>query len=275
MNTTTRASIIGLTGIALTIPLVYLLDPDNGRQRRATFGSQCKRTAGQLKERTNTVREQLSSRYQSTSAQARSWLDARKRTDEALTRSVRMELWRAFPQSTSIGVVAHGGKVILHGEVLAREHERVLQVVRATPGVVIVADHLAQVSDFAPVRIGPRLRQGFLIARDNLSEPHWSAPTRVWSGTVGLALLRWGSQRRSAYGGLAALAGVGLLVRSVFNTPLRRLGARGRMGVSEPREAAEAAAERAARVADDLGPSAGRRERAASSIRMPPGGDTQ
>jgi len=277
MNANTRASIIGLAGVALAVPLVYLLDPDNGRQRRTTLGSQCKRAAGQIKDRSQSVREQVGSQYQSTYTRVRSWLDARKRSDEMLARSVRMELFRAFPRSPGIGVVAHDGKVILHGEVLAMEHDRVLQVVRATPGVVSVADHLAQVTEFAPQKIGPRLRQGFVIARDSLAEPHWSTPTRVCSGTAGVVLLRWGSQHRSAYGGLAALAGVALIARSVLNTPLRRLGTRSRVSAPQPTDTLGAGGERPAWASEGLGGSTDRRERAAgssrSSIHVPPTGE--
>jgi len=252
MNTATKSTIAGISGLALVVPLVYLFDPDNGRQRRAALGARYSNAMSQLKTRTQHTRERLSDRYQNASARARSWLAGRKRPDETLASTVRMNLWRAVPPLTGVGVVAHNGEIILHGDVLAQEHDRVLQVVGSVPGVVNVVNHLSPVAEVAPQTIGPRVRQGFTVIRDSLAEPHWSPPTRVCTGTVGLALLRLAVQHRNVYGGLVALAGAALVTRSLFNQPLRSLGSLGERVESEAHEAVQAAKARAARAGEAL-----------------------
>jgi len=252
MNTATKSTIAGISSLALAVRLVYLLDPDNGRQRRAALGAQCGKAVDQLKARTQETREQLSDRYHSAYARARSWLTSRRRQDETLSSTIRMNLFRAVPPLNRVGVVAHNGEVILHGDVLAQEHDRVLQIVGSVPGVVKVIDHLSPVADVAPQPIGPRVRQGLSVVRDSLAEPHWSPPTRVCTGAMGFALLRFAVLHRDVYGGLAALAGAALLARSLTNQPLRTLGTRRGKVESEAREAVQNVKARAARASETL-----------------------
>ncbi|HEU4627985.1 MAG TPA: BON domain-containing protein [Steroidobacteraceae bacterium] len=248
MNTITK-SVAGLTGVALTVAVTYLLDPDNGRQRRSTLGAQCKNAGTRINERARSLKEGVSHRYQDVTARARSWFDARKRTDQGLARTIRVSLRRAVPQANGIGVVAHGDQIILHGDVLAQEHQHVLEVARAVPGVGSVMDHLTDVPEVSAPKIGPRLRQGFSSVRDNLAQPHWSPTARVSTGAVGLALVRFGATHRNLVGGIGALAGAALIARSVFNTPLRQI-ARRKAKAAEAPEMPEAASPRTTRAAE-------------------------
>lgn len=259
MNTVTK-SLAGLTGVGFTLAAAYLFDPDNGRQRRSTLGTQCKKAGARINEGARVVKDGLSHRYQDASSRARSWFDERKRSDVGLARTIRTDLRRAVPSFNGIGVVAHGDQVILHGDVLTQEHDHVLQVVRGVPGVGNVADHLSEVGEIAPQKIGPRVRRGFTSMRDNLAQPNWSPSARVGSGAVGLALLRWGATHRNVYGGIGALLGAVLIARSVLNRPLRQMATR--KGKAEALEAVEGAGQRAARAAESLaGAAAERRER--------------
>jgi hypothetical protein len=264
MNAATKSTIAGIGGLALAVPLAYLFDPDNGRQRRAALGAQCSKAVDQVKARSKQTGEQLSDRYQTVSARARSWFTGRKRPDETLASTVRMNLYRAVPPLTGVGIVAHNGEVILHGDVLAQEHDRVLQLVGSVPGVTKVVDHLSPVATVAPQTIGPRVRQGFTVVRDSLAEPHWSAPTRVGTGAVGVALLRFAVTHRNVYGGLFALAGAALLARSLINQPLRSLGTRRETIAGEARDAVQTTKARAARASETLHSSMERRDEKAA-----------
>jgi hypothetical protein len=264
MNTATKSTIAGISGLAVAVPLMYLLDPDNGRRRRAALGAQCNKAMSQIKTRAQETGSGLSSRYQGAAARAKSWLSSRERPDAALASTVRMNLRRAVPPLTGVGVIAHHGEIILHGDVLAQEHDRVVHLVRSVPGVLKVSDHLSSVANIAPQTLGPRVREGLAAVRDSLIEPHWSRPTRVCNGTVGLALLGFAARHRNAYGGVAAVAGATLLARSIFNQPLRRLRTRKETVAAEAREAVQTGKARAARAGEALHASMERRDEKAS-----------
>jgi hypothetical protein len=236
-----------LGGIAAAVGLAYLFDPDNGKQRRSRLGSQCKKAASRVNERSHAFRDALSHRYHGASARAISWYDARKNPDNDLTRRVRMELARSVPHPGTIGVIAHDNMVILHGDVVAAEHDQVLRTVRGVAGVENVSDHLIEIPAARPDRLGARLRQGFVRTRDDLAQPHWSPPARVGSAAVGLALVRFGATHRNIYGGVGALVGTALLVRSLFNTPFREIGSRFKEDADAAVDRAEAAMERGVR----------------------------
>lgn len=266
MNNVTR-SLAALTGVAITVGTAYLFDPDSGADRRSRLGSQFKKAGGKINERSREARDGLSHRYHQASARAVSWYDARKSPDNALARRVRIDLWRTVAHPAAIGVIAHDGAVILHGDVLASEHEQVLKVVRSVQGVGSVTDHLAEVTALEPQKIGERVRLGFVHARDDLAQPQWSTSTRMGTGALGLGLLRWGVQHRNLYGGIGALAGVALLVRSVFNTPLPSIGARVKEDTKDAIDSAGAAIKRGERAATDVSASIHeRRERVGAAF---------
>ena len=264
MNRATKSMFAGIGGLALAVPLIYLFEPKGGPKRRETLGAQYDKTKSRLEAATRRTREQLSDQYHSASARAKSWLANRTRPDATLASTVRMNLWRAVPPLTGIGVVAHNGEVILHGDVLAQEHDRVLQLVRSVPGVAKVADHLSPVSALSPPTIGPRVRQGLAVVRDSLAEPHWSTPTRVSTGTMGLALVRLALQHRNVYGGIAALAGAALITRSIVNQPLRTMRKRSEPVESAIQETVQAAKAGASRAGETLHASKGQRNEMAA-----------
>ncbi|HTU60630.1 MAG TPA: BON domain-containing protein [Polyangiales bacterium] len=250
-------------GIAVAVGLAYLFDPDNGKQRRSRLGSQCRNAASRLNERSHAIRDKMSNRYRGASARAISWYDTRKNPDRDLERRVRMELARSVPHPGSIGVIAHDDVVILHGRVVEGEHAQVLNCVRGVTGVQNVTDHLVETPVAQADRLGARIRQGFLRTRDDLAQPQWSPPARVGSAAVGLALVRFGARHRNMYGGIGALLGAGLLVRSLFNTPFREMGDRFKRQADLAVDKAEAAIDRGEREGRDMAGHARERAQAA------------
>jgi gas vesicle protein len=217
-----------LTGIAITAAGAYLLDPDNGKRRRSELGDKCKNAAKKVNERAHTLGGQVKSGYKDASVRARSWLDSDQRGDKTLARRVRMDLWRAVPDTERVGVIAHDGEVILHGDVLASEHDHVLNVARGVEGVRSVADHLYEREAFERPSGAGRVKQGFVTVRNNLMQDKWTPPTRFCGGTVGLGLLGWGVRHRNAVGIIGAVTGAALVLRSASNVPFSRFAGKSR-----------------------------------------------
>jgi BON domain len=275
MNRTLSRSLTGLTGVALAAGAIYIFDPDKGPSRRAQIGERYKSAARKVSAGTHDLGDQLSHRYRGASARVSSWFNTRSRADAALGRRVRIDLFRALKDSTGIGVIAHDGTVILHGEVLPQQRKQVLQVVSGVPGVTGISDHLTDIGggtmkstvQGARSRIQQRFSQAqerITHVRDSLMQDHWTPTTRVCSGTLGLALLRWGAtHRRSLVGGIGALTGAVLLVRSTTNTPVNRWVRRANHAMDEI-PGAEPVAEKIRRAGDDFGKGDWRQSAAAS-----------
>jgi len=255
--------VAALSGIAITAVGAYLLDPDNGKRRRSELGNRCKDTAKQINERAHKLGDDIKDGYKGASLRARSWFSSEDRQDKALARRVRMGLWRSVPDSEKIGVVAHNGEVILHGDVLAKEHQHVLEVVRSCDGVRNVADHLSDRDEIARPAGTAKLRQGYVTVRNNLMQDKWTRPTRVCSGTVGLGLMGWGVRHRNAVGIIGALTGAALVLRSASNVPFSRLAGKGRSAeaglrkvTQEVKDAAQDVKDQAAHLGNATGSTA-------------------
>lgn len=220
--------IVALSGVAATALGAYLLDPDNGRRRRSQLGDRCKSAATDLNKRAHSLGDDLSHRYKDMSFRARSWFTSDERSDRVLERKVKVDLWRAVPDTQRIGVIVHDGDVILHGDVLASEHGHVLEVVRAVEGVRNVTDHLSERAQIERPTGPGRLKQGYVTVRNNLIQEKWTPPTRVCGSTVGLALMGWGARHRNAAGIIGALVGAALVLRSASNMPFARMVRRGK-----------------------------------------------
>jgi gas vesicle protein len=251
MNRATK-TVAGMTGVALAAAAIYLFDPDNGKRRRSELGTRCKSAARRINDESHKLGHQISDRYHNAETRVSSWFDKRSRADGALARRVRVDLWREVPGLRGVGVIAHDGQIILHGDVPPQEHQHVLQVVGAVEGVVSVADHLNDRANGSVVgQRTTRLRGALTRFKDGFTEERWSPPARVCSGAVGLALLRWGATHRNFVGGIGALTGAVLLVRSSTNTPFKQLVSRGKRAAEES-PALEAVSETATHAADGL-----------------------
>jgi hypothetical protein len=262
MNKTISRSFAGLTGVALAAGAIYLFDPEKGKTRRAQLGEQCKSAARRLNDGTHGLGDQISHQYRGASARVSSWFNARSRADASLGRRVRIELFRAMRDSSGVGVIAHDGTVILHGEVPPQQHKQILQIVSGVEGVVGVADHLTDIGGVKGGVQGARARimqrfsgaqERFTRVRDSVMQDHWTPTTRVCSGTLGLALLRWGAtHRKSLVGGIGALAGAVMIVRSATNTPVNRWVRRAQHAADDI-PGAEPVVEKIKRTGDELG----------------------
>jgi hypothetical protein len=132
-------------GVMLGAGLMYFLDPDRGRRRRALLRDRAVHFGHELEDLGETLAGQarhLRNQAAGTIAEARARLEREELDDETLTARVRAELGRLVSNPGSIGVAADHGRVTLTGPVLAREADLLVDGVEAVRGVADVIDRL-------------------------------------------------------------------------------------------------------------------------------------
>jgi len=216
--------------VGLGAGLMYFLDPDRGRRRRALVRDQFIHALHEIDDAIGVVSRDLRNRSRGTWARIRTLpgrMAGEEVPDEVLVERVRSKMGRFVSRARPIDVTAHHGRVTLSGPVLAYEVEGLLSAVASVSGVVDVEDRLE-------VHVGPgdtpgrQDRRARVGERAELCQANWSPTARLMVGTAGTALLGSGVSRRGM-GGLALGAlGTALLARAVTNIPYRDwLGAGG------------------------------------------------
>lgn len=215
----------GLTfgaGLGLGTGLMYLLDPDRGRRRRALLrdkgvwaarktGDCIEVTARDLRNRTQGLVTDIQSRFSSEAVD-----------DTKLVERVRSKLGRVVSHPGAIQVIAQNGEVSLSGPILVAEIPELLACVNRVQGVNKVVNHL-EAHEHAgnhPALQGGRERQGgsFEFFQEN-----WSPAARLIAGAAGASLAAYGGARRDALGAGLGTAGLLLLTRGITNTGFKRL----------------------------------------------------
>lgn len=218
---TIRTSWLG--GLGLGAALMYLLDPDRGRRRRAiardglasrVWGS------GEFLEKTG---RDVGNRARGMVARARGRVVPEGPVDdEVLAERVRSKMGRSVSHPGAIEVTAESGRVTLRGPILEDEIEDLLSTVRSVRGVHEVEDRLDVHGD--PGRVSGLQGQGKRRGeKSEFRQEHWSPVARLAAGTAGGALAAYGLKRFGKLGGAATAVGAGLLARSIVNKPARRL----------------------------------------------------
>src|SRR2546423_7524759 len=111
----------GLTligGIGLGAGLMYVLDPDRGRRRRALVRDKVARVINKTRDATGKTLRDTRHRARGLVAGARSLLKREQVSDEVLIERVRSKMGRVVSHPHSIGVTADRGRVTLRGPIL-------------------------------------------------------------------------------------------------------------------------------------------------------------
>jgi uncharacterized membrane protein len=211
-----------LTGLGLGVGLMYFLDPDRGRRRRAVARDRLVRASRAGSDAAGTTSRDLAHRVAGATAQVRSALSRKIVNDRVLTERVRAQLGRVVSHPHAIDVFANDGIVTLRGPILESEVEPLLAVAERIGGVLEVIPQLE--SHKHPGNV-PALQGGKAPGgrQQQASRRQWAPTTRLMTGVTGLALAGYGSSRRDTPGTLLAAAGVGLVARSATNLETRRL----------------------------------------------------
>jgi len=229
----------GLTLIGLGAGLMYFLDPERGRRRRALVRDQIVHALNVLDDAIGVASRDVRNRSRGLWAGARALptrLMGEEVPDGVLEARVRSTMGRYVSHARSIEVVARGGRVTLRGPILAHEVDNLMRAVASIPGVAGVEDSLEvhERPGEMPALEGGRDRTG---VRPELWQVNWSPTARLLVGSAGGALLLAGARRRSMARLTLGALGAGLLVRAVTNIPARCLLTRAHGRAMEPQKA--------------------------------------
>jgi hypothetical protein len=212
-----------LAGAGLGAGLMYFLDPQQGRRRRALVRDQFVHALHEIDDAVGVLSRDLGNRSRGAWSGLRSLpgrLTGEAVPDDVLLGRVRAKLGRYVSHPRSIEVDVSGGRISLTGPTLAHEVDDLLEAVASVPGVTEVENRL-EVHDRPGDVPGLQGGRGRVGERAELWQSNWSPTARLLVGAAGGALLMTGAGRR----GLAGLAlgglGAGLLARAVTNIPFQ------------------------------------------------------
>jgi uncharacterized membrane protein len=211
--------------------LMYFLDPQSGRRRRARTRDQwthARRVLGNAREVTarDTVHRAIGM-----VASARKLFDHAPVSDETLIGRVRAALGRVVSHPHAIEVSASDGHVTLSGPILAQEARGLVSCVRHVPGVRGVSDQLELHNDASHISSlqggSPRPGDKFELLQEN-----WSPAARLVTGGLGAAMLLGATRARGGMCAILGIAGTGLLARAITNYDFASLVGAGKRGIT-------------------------------------------
>jgi hypothetical protein len=211
-----------LTGLALGAGLMYYLDPERGRRRRALVRDRVAHAARVTGDAAGATRRDMAHRTSGTVAAIRGRLSREPVDDQVLVERVRARLGRLVSHPHALDVFAANGAVTLRGPILQHEVNRLMSAVARVAGVRDVISDLQEHKE--PGNI-PSLQGGSTPGEPepDILHRNWSPTTRVIAGSSGIALAAYGASRRTIAGACVAAAGVGLLARAATNLETRGL----------------------------------------------------
>ena len=206
-------------GLSLGARLMYMLDPDHGRRRRAMARDRAIWLAHRAELTIDRGVRDLFNRVQGAADDTFSLLAPQPVSDQVLRERVRSRLGRATSHPHAVEVEVQDGCVTLKGPVLDDEVRRVLWAVRAVAGVKHVENRLES-HRRADV---PDLQGGSPPPLPELMQEAWAPATRALVGTTGGVLLAYGAWQRGWKGAVAGSLGLNLLGRALSNLGPRHL----------------------------------------------------
>jgi uncharacterized membrane protein len=214
-------------GAALGGAVMFFLDPEKGRRRRAWVRDQAISASSNVRTFVDSGKRDLLHRGSVATGRLHAMITRRPASDSVLVDRVRSKMGHYVAHSSAIEVTASGGEVTLSGSIPAHEHDELVDGVSRVKGVTAVFDGLT-VYEKAEGLSDVSGRE-----RDEAAQESWAPGTRLVSSAAGTTLTLYALARRSRFGGLVALAtGVALLARSATNKPLAKLaGMRGYKGI--------------------------------------------
>jgi len=208
-------------GAGLGAGLMYLLDPQAGRRRRAVAKDKATSALNKGGDTVKRVSHHLGNRTKGLVAAAGSRLRRSGDVDDQLLRDrVRSKLGHAISHASVLEVTVENGRVSLAGPVLAVEADRLLDAVRSVHGVRDVEcrfDLLEQAEDH------PAFQAGSSPAPE-LKKRRWvPATARALAATVGSTLAVAALKKKGPLGIALGTVGLGLLAGGATNGGPKRL----------------------------------------------------
>ena len=215
-------SLVGTAGLGAGVGagLMYLLDPQGGRGRRAAARDKSVSALKQGGEAAARTSRRLGNKTKGLVARTGSKLRESDLADEGqkLLKKVQKVVRATVSHPSAIDPILEAGRVHLHGLVLASEVARLLAALEAVEGIDGVENRLElheSPQDLAAFRKGGR---------------RWVGPaTRVLTGTTGSALALAGLRKKSGLGVALGAVGLGLLAHGIANPDVKNLTGRLRL----------------------------------------------
>jgi|HubBroStandDraft_3_1064219.scaffolds.fasta_scaffold00777_5 hyperosmotically inducible protein len=131
-----------VAGVGLGAALMYLLDEDSGRRRRALARAKAVRALRRSGDGVRIASRRVSNRARGLAAGVRSRLRAREIPDDVLKERVRSALGHVVAHPSAVDVAIQNGRVVLQGSLTGREADRLLTRVARVRGVKSVENRL-------------------------------------------------------------------------------------------------------------------------------------
>ena len=131
-----------LTGLGVGVGLMYFLDPERGRRRRALVRDKMAHAAHAGTGALGAFYRDVSHRLAGVGARARGLLHGGPVDDSVLVERVRSKMGRVVSHPHAINVDAADGCVRLRGSILQSELPRLMQTIARLPGVRSIDNNL-------------------------------------------------------------------------------------------------------------------------------------
>lgn len=205
-----------LSSAALGAALMYFLDPNRGRRRRALVRDQFVHAGRLLRDARRVTAVDIANRSNGLWAESVRWFRERHVSDRELAERVRAKLGRVVSHPHALDVSVRDGQVTLSGPILAHEVEPLLACVQRVTGVGVVEDRLSAHKEAGRISAlqGGRPRAG---DRFELLQKNWSPTARLLTGMLGAGLVLLGARKRGALNLALGVLGGGLVLRAATN----------------------------------------------------------
>lgn len=137
-----RGWAMALGGLGLGAALMYVLDPERGKRRRALFRDKAAHVSRKASDRLDARSRDWRNRARGAAAQVRAMTRPENVADPVIEERVRAELGRVLSSPGAVEVSAREGSVTLSGPVLAKELDDLLTAVQKIHGVEDVENRL-------------------------------------------------------------------------------------------------------------------------------------
>jgi uncharacterized membrane protein/uncharacterized protein YwbE len=204
------ASMLG--GLGAGAGLMFLLDPDRGRRRRAMARDEFTRTLHQTGTALDKGMRDLNNRVSGRVSELLSTFQKREITDDVLRERVRSALGRTVAHPHAVEVEVKDGHVTLSGHILSSDLGRLINRVRHMRGVRGVTDTLSVHAEPGSV---PDLQGRPQPIRESTLQPRWTPAMRLGVAAGGSFLAVYGAARRGLLGLGFGAAGLTMVTRAL------------------------------------------------------------
>lgn len=210
-----------LGGAALGAGLMFVLDPDRGRRRRAFARDKAIHLVKKSDLAIQKIGRDMENRAHGAWAEARSMFGDEEAFDDVLVARVRSAVGRAVLHPSAIEVSASQGRVTLSGPVLAHEVDHLLKRAGKVRGVTEIVNRLEphERPDGISALQGAPARHS---EHSELMQENWSPAIRFVAGLAGGLAAIYGFKHHDVPRSILGTLGAAVAARAISNYALFR-----------------------------------------------------